>query len=211
MNIDDIISLTVREEREGPEDYAADYSVIHADIIYCEFQKPSWTSPLPPIVPQQQQFGWKSASFLTTDVDARRAAYQAFFSWLKLDKKNLGPIEEVNGDGKDKASLTPLLDARRDSCAWTSHGEYVSTECGESLSYEDDWRNVRYCWSCGGVVVEKSQEKWKAVIAACEVYCDLGGVMQEADSKELKEAENALKRAVEEYSSCDTLSCDTLS
>jgi hypothetical protein len=48
----------------------------------------------------------------------------------------------------------PLLDARRDACAWKEDEDGMpNTECGESYYYEDGWEShVRYCQGCGGVV-----------------------------------------------------------
>ena len=55
---------------------------------------------------------------------------------------------------QDHASLTPLLDSRRDSCEWEEDCDaIVHTECGQEYAFEEDWRNfVRFCQSCGGVV-----------------------------------------------------------
>ena len=48
----------------------------------------------------------------------------------------------------------PLLDARRDSCAWREDEDGMPhTECGEIYVFEEGWQPfVRYCQGCGGVV-----------------------------------------------------------
>jgi len=62
---------------------------------------------------------------------------------------------------KENCSLTPLLDARRDSCAWRVDEDGMPhTECGEVYVFEDEWEpHVRFCQGCGGVVwIPKTNE-----------------------------------------------------
>ena len=61
---------------------------------------------------------------------------------------------DENKKAEGDCSPHPLLDARRDSCAWREDEDGMPhTECGEIYVFEDEWKPfVRYCQGCGGVV-----------------------------------------------------------
>lgn len=72
-------------------------------------------------------------------------------------KKNITIKDNTKADGDcspSNCSPHPLLDVRRDSCAWREDADGIThTECGEAYVFEEDWRLfVRYCQGCGGVV-----------------------------------------------------------
>ena len=62
--------------------------------------------------------------------------------------------QRLNDMQTENCSPHPLLDARKDSCAWKEDEDgMANTECGEIYIYEEGWEDhVRYCQGCGGVV-----------------------------------------------------------
>lgn len=48
------------------------------------------------------------------------------------------------------------IEERRDSCLWGEDSDgVVQTQCGESVIFENDWRQFsRFCQSCGGVIIQ---------------------------------------------------------
>lgn len=67
-------------------------------------------------------------------------------------KENIAIKDNAKAEGD--CSLHPLLDVRRDSCAWREDADGIThTECGEIYVFEEAWQLfVRYCQGCGGVV-----------------------------------------------------------
>ena len=74
-----------------------------------------------------------------------------------------GPIGHTRAEAMSKwngrkedgfASMSPLLDARRNSCEWKDDEDgLVETSCGETYCFDFTWtEHVRYCQGCGGVV-----------------------------------------------------------
>ena len=107
--------------------------------------------------------GWGCGYRLLGDKNGRavtqkpRVAHRKFQYPSNVNSATMKTTAEKPDEGDCSpahCSPHPLLDARRDSCAWREDGDGMPhTECGEIYVFEDDWKpHVRYCQGCGGVV-----------------------------------------------------------